>query len=536
MLERKWIMTNPLLYDVKRTLTSKSVIILMLILILLSFTLVSSFNVSTTVSSNSAITQVYAYYDSSGYHFLAFAWNQFGQGISGVTFQVNVTTSPTYGSQIVNQGQATTNSSGQTQFTILGPVDSNNSLSVSAHQANGFSGFVSVEPFVTYNATTGKEEAVPAGYLVQLEGSSIYSVTDPTNSSRDDLLVNWVGLHGAPPTNYSVYYLFENESSSSSGCTSSGGVETCTTTVQSNPVILNESSMHFLAELNSYTQILSPPNLGNVSSNSTLLINLFYPNGTATDASISFPVFELYPTPPAPISIAQSNSFVIGFFEGIFGIFIPLMAILGSYNSYGKDRISGVLESVLVQPVSRRGLSLSRFFSCFVAMSIAIFIAMGVVDGIVWHFTGSFVSSEIILSSAGAFLVELAAFTGIMMLLSRVVKSSGVLIGIGIGLFIVIDFFWGILLAIVSSLIGVGSSTVAYTKLLIIAEFVNPAQFVGVVDTYLTQQANFVGLGSFGFPITPSQYGITIPSIVLTGVLWAVLPLACFLYLAVKKD
>jgi ABC-2 type transport system permease protein len=236
------------------------------------------------------------------------------------------------------------------------------------------------------------------------------------------------------------------------------------------------------------------------------------------------------------ISPAQGNSLVISFFGSLFGIFIPLMAIVGSYNSYGKDRVSGVLESVLSQPVSRRGLSISRFVSSFSAMAIAVAVAVGVVDGIAWYYTKSFVSSSVIISSTLAFFVELAAFIGIMMLLSHIVKSSGALIGIGVGLFIVIDFFWGILLSLTISLTNTGFNSASYFRDIIIAEFVNPAQFVGLVDTYITHQASFVGISPFSFPLTPSQYGVTIPTIVATGLLWIALPLAAFLYVAVKKD
>ena len=287
-------------------------------------------------------------------------------------------------------------------------------------QPNNYnSGESGYPPFASYNPQNDNVVTyVRPDQPVPLFGSGgINIVTDSTNSSQRDIIVDWVGMFGAPPSNYSVYYSFENSSasSSSSGCQSTpGGGEVCTQVVTQpglNPQTFNESNMHILGTLNSYTQIFPSPTVANLSSIGRVNLALFYPNGTMLSQSLTtFDSTMLYPPPPSPITVAQGNSFVIGFFEGIFGLFVPLMAILGSYNSYGKDRVSGILESVLSQPVSRRGLSLSRFVSSFAAMSIAIFIAMGVVDGIVWHFTGSFVSSEIILSSAGAFLVELAVF------------------------------------------------------------------------------------------------------------------------------
>jgi hypothetical protein len=47
-------------------------------------------------------------------------------------------------------------------------------------------------------------------------------------------------------------------------------------------------------------------------------------------------------------------------------------------------------------------------------------------------------------------------------------------------------------------------------------DFANPAQFVSLVDTYLTGAASFVGFPAItgqSFSITPQAYGITIPTL-----------------------
>ena len=56
------------------------------------------------------------------------------------------------------------------------------------------------------------------------------------------------------------------------------------------------------------------------------------------------------------------------------------------------------------------------------------------------------------------------------------------------------------------------------------------------MDSYLTHQVSFAGITPFYFTITPDQYGITIPSLILTGIVWAIIPLIGFLYLAMKRD
>jgi ABC-type transport system involved in multi-copper enzyme maturation permease subunit len=343
-----------------------------------------------------------------------------------------------------------------------------------------------------------------------------------------------MGPNGTAPLGYQLYYRFYN---ATQNCQTNGNGQECTSSfnLSSN---LNQSDSQYLGTMSSYRQIFhAPPEAANLSGASYLLLGLFYPNGTSASPQPSvLPFFELYPS-TQNITPLQGSQLVAQFFESIFGLFIPLMAIVGTYNLYGKDRVSGVLESVLAQPVSRKGLSISRFVSTFVAMAAAICISVTIIDIITLYFTKAFVSSTIILSSTGAFLVELATFIGIMMLLSHVLRSSGALIGIGIGIFMVIDFFWGVIISLMAAIAHIDYGSSHFFQIAVAAEFANPAQFVGLVDTYLTHLTGFVGISAVsGFPITPEAYWISIPSIIATGIFWIVVPLAAFLYLAIKRD
>jgi ABC-2 type transport system permease protein len=554
-------MVHPLLYDIRKTFMSKSVLISMALLIAISLFLINSFAVTTTPQNTFANSQVLTWYDSSGtYHFLAFETNQFGQPLSGISLQGNLTISfqafkgpppSNLNSYPVYQGPIViTNSTGMAEFTIQVPtnqmknVNANYTAAIRINQPNGFPntfgyGSTPYSQFVSLSNGTGTSVPIPAGQVEGLGFNPINTVTDSKNSQISDIQVIWAGPFGSVPKGYSVYYQFYNET-----CTTfaqPGGSSTqCTGSGPAFPANLTESNMKFLGNLTTYDQIFKPPPLeANVSQNANIALSLFYPNGTSVTQGIqTFSTSNFYPQAQT-YTQGSINQIILGFFLAIFGTFIPLIAIVVSYNTYCKDRVSGVLESVLAQPVSRRGLSISRFIASFVAMAIAVSIAMGVVDAITSYFTKSFVNSTIMLSSAGAFFAELAAFTGIMMLLSRVIKSSGILIGIGIGLFIVIDFFWGVILSLIASANGTFINSLGYYSLAIGSEFFNPAQFVGLVDTYLTHQVNMAGIGAgfgFGFEITPSQYGITIPSLIATGILWGIIPLAGFLYLAIKRD
>ena len=314
----KATMTNPLLYDIKKTFLSKSVLISMIVLILFSLTLIPSFTFSTTVQS-SANTQVLTYYDANGYHFLAFAWNQYGEPVSGVTFLANVST------PALHQGSGTTNSSGVAQFTVSGPENGTYPVAMTETQSNGysFSGFNGQSPFQIYhNGTMG---IVPPGEI-ENAGEGIYggisSVTDSSNSSANKLLVNWAGPFGAVPKGYSVYYKFQN--GTAPNCSSSGpGVQTCTEIGFVTSTNMNESNAKFLGNLSGYMQLLSLPKLpSNVTVNTGfLLVGLFYPNGTLVN-QVGDSINYFYPQ-VQQVTPYQGSTLVTDFLTALFGLSHP---------------------------------------------------------------------------------------------------------------------------------------------------------------------------------------------------------------------
>ncbi|MDA4123101.1 MAG: ABC transporter permease [Thaumarchaeota archaeon] len=403
---------------------------------------------------------------------------------------------------------------------------------------------VNSDTITPFSSTTPPGRSVPL--FSSLPGEVFALVTDSNNASARDIRVSWVGSDGARPVGYEVYYKFVFPQCQ----TSANGGTSCVGQPQQP---LNQTNAKLLGTMSSYMQVFqAPKSEANFTATTGVLIGLVNPNGTSVaaitpgDSQQSNPnaivsVSSLYPsnklTGGQGVQATQATQIMTRFFSSIFGLFIPLLAIVGTYSTYGKDRVSGVLESVLAQPVTRRGLSLSRYLSTFAAMSAAVVVSVAVVDLVAQHFAGSFVSSAIVVSSTGALLVELAAFIGIAMLLSHLVKSSGTLIGLSIGLFLLIDFFQGLIVTIVAAILQIGPGSVGYYQVSVALDFLNPAQFVSLVVTYFTNVFTFVGIISTqGLPITPQSYGITIPAIVLTGLLWVAVPLACFLYLATKKD
>jgi ABC-2 type transport system permease protein len=217
------------------------------------------------------------------------------------------------------------------------------------------------------------------------------------------------------------------------------------------------------------------------------------------------------------------------FFAGILSFFVPLVAVIGSYSSYGKDRITGVLESVLARPVTRRGVAISRFLSTILAISIATIASVGIVDLILNSVIGSSLSASYMLSIVAGLLVEISAFTGLVFLFSHLFKSTGALLGLSIGLFIFLDFFWGLIIFLLTIALGGTIGSAVFLQATIISYYANPAQFVALVNIFVLQTTS-------GIAIQASNYGLTLPALVLVGIFWSVAPFIIFLYLAVKRD
>src|SRR3989441_364694 len=297
-------------------------------------------------------------------------------------------------------------------------------------------------------------------------------------------------------------------------------------TVTASPVAgLARGNMTLLGTLVSYYGIFKPDIPGGLNGTAIVSVALFAPNNETAVFTNRFTVSDLRP----PQTRISGTDVASSFFSSLVSFFIPLVAIVGSYSSYGKDRLTGVLESVLARPVSRRGLVLSRFLSTLLAISLAVVASVGIVDAILNNVTGSFLSQDFVLAMIAALLAEVAAFSGIVFLLSHLVKSSAVLLGISIGLFVVLDFFWSLIIYLLTALLGGTVGSAVYIQTTILANLANPAQFVSLVDTYMFGSSS-------GVLIQPANYGLTLPVLIVDGVSWAVAPFVAFLYLAMKRD
>jgi ABC-type transport system involved in multi-copper enzyme maturation permease subunit len=469
---------------------SKTVLISMAVIIALSLGLIPLVNLATsqTLTYGSGVG-VMEFYAAGEYHFLAYSSNTYGQPVAGTP--LNLTFS---GSGAPPSSSAVTNSSGFARWTTqAGPPGAQQSFVFQV------SGQTVVQGTLSHPSS--------AGDVNFFGGGSTRFVVDAANSSQTDLLFFYEGPNGTLPTMYTVYYNYSSTQGSGAP---------------------DRAHMKFLGSPTTFVTIfkLPPPPRGTT----TTTVGAFDTAGnpiavfSSTSQSIGGGGFS----PPSPQDLFTA------FTASILALVVPLMAILVAYNSYGKDRANGVLESVLARPVTRRGLGLSRYLSMVISISVAITITMGVMEVISQVLLGKILSPTFALTTVGALDVEAAAFIGITMLISQALKSTGGVIGIGIGLWVVLDFFWGLLIFLGAYLLGVQVGSGNYLGLTIDSSFLNPAQFYSLVGQYLSGAT--ITTSGTSTPISPATYGLTPFTLVAAAAFWVLVPLGSFLYLAVRRD
>ena len=427
-------------------------------------------------------TLVVGYDSGQQFKLLAYSYNIYGQPVVGT--QLNVTMNDALGH---HSATASTNASGFAVMTVP-----------SGHPGNQTFYFIRVAGQVV---AEGSLPYSHSGQVFSLAGSPIGSVVDPANSSRSEALFFFQGPNGRVPSMYRIYYNFS---------ASYGGPVT------------SAAGMTFLGSPTSYVSVFRLPEIPRSTPNVLLV---------AADANGTVEFESGFSSTGGPTEATTPLSVFSLFMSNILALVVPLMSILVAYNSYGKDRTTGVLESVLTRPVTRRSLGLTRYASFVIAISVALVVTMVAMEAISQFLLGDILPLNYAAYTVGAMAVEAAAFIGIVMVISQLTKSQGTMILASMGLWVVLDFLWTVLVFFVSAVLGVQVGSGNYLAVTIQSSFFNPAQFYSLIGVYIE------GITTVGsVPISPATYGLTPLTLALDASFWVFVPLFAFLYLVSRRD
>ncbi|MBX8631263.1 MAG: ABC transporter permease subunit [Thermoplasmata archaeon YP2-bin.285] len=294
----------------------------------------------------------------------------------------------------------------------------------------------------------------------------------------------------------------------------------------------NESQMRYYSEYTSaaVTDIV-PYNLTSHTNTTAYVFELFTSNGT----ELAWAKIQLI----NPFSGSGVSDLFFTADMPLLSMFVPLMATVAAYQTFGKDRATGALASVIVRPITRRALISSRFVSNFLSVSAASGLALVATSVIFEHYLGVYIPPGALLLSFWSLLVMAGAFTGIVYLASLLLRSTGQIMGAVIGLYIVLVILWVfpvplIPLTVSSLLIREPVGTAAYASSLAGLYFISPAGY-GFLSSSLSGSVSSVPLITGGL-YTASQLGITVYNVIAAGLAWICVPFVFSLLMFTRRD
>jgi ABC-2 type transport system permease protein len=347
----------------------------------------------------------------------------------------------------------------------------------------------------------------------------VNGIFNPANKSNLGLLALYVGSGGstAPPITFYISQINLSRVSSV------------------NPASLEANSTFSVTqsgfvETTIFPQVTAADRGMNYSVVATNTTGAFIAFTTSSDTS---PVGILGPLSLyTKLSQSDLQGLVFSGTSQILGFLIPILAIFAAYLTYGKDRTTGVLESVLKRPITRGEIIFSRFISNSVAIIGAVALSMLFSDLIINHYLGSYLSAYFDAYFIWTYVVEGLSFLALVYLFSHLVKSQGALLGAAIAIFVVWDLFWTIIPIAILSALGIGSSTNTYLSAEVLFNYISPAGYGSLVQTFFTGKIGLISSTS----INPALFGINVPLLITAGILWMVVPFAIAFSLAVKRD
>lgn len=243
---------------------------------------------------------------------------------------------------------------------------------------------------------------------------------------------------------------------------------------------------------------------------------------------------------PASVPVSQrsiTDEGVFNLIDALFGFLIPILAIFMGYFTYGKDRTSGVLESVVTRPVTKSELLITRFIASIIAILIAVIVSIFVIDAGQLSYFRTGIPANFILALILIYFVEGAAFIGLVYMFAHLVKSQSALLGLSVALFIVFALLWNTVATLV--LVEVFHANILSLSALqgqINFNFASPSGYGRNVAIYMTHIATLTSAVGNSVKINPSSYGITEASLGGIGLVWLAVPIIIAYLLSKKWD
>lgn len=509
---------NPYRHEFQHFLRTKTVIAVVIVGVIAGG--LGFFSVS-NASSSVSISGAGFWYDSGGaYHVDLWVFDNAGNPVSGVRVDLVISTLytgiPPPPTVLLNQ-TLSSDSQGRVQFSVP--------LALGNYSA----GVTAVYPAVPGSTVSGalgsgfELQPAPAGTLNVL-GTPFTYVARNFYTVDDEYLLIWAGPNATVPTGDQVI-----------SCSFTTNVSNISTPFPTNCTGESNVSTVLLGPVSGYRTSLPIPSVPSASFNypeenftfieirnatGAVLYSmglgtgcLGFCNGPVPVGGSGYFPGALTPGPGVVSSSAAELSF-----------FLPLMALMATYWSYARPRLTGTLEPVLVRPVTRRGLFLVRYGTVALALAVAAVAEVLLLDLGTTSILHEPLPVGFLAPLAGGILVAGLGFAGLIFLAAHAFRSTGPVLGVGVALLLVLSLFWLEVLFLVGYLVELGNTAnlgpLLTENLLLRSQLLAPPQFPNLATVLLTGFSNF---GNTGGNVAAAA-GITAPLTATVAVLWIVVP------------
>lgn len=480
-------------YDLRRTLSGKFTIITIALIVIISALLgyVLTSGGGGAAGGTPSIQTLSSYtYSNDTYNVSIYAFNQNGQPAP---------TLPIFLQYNGNYANITTESDGFAHYTIhsnLTFMQLNYSTSQITSSSSSFS-LHNMELISKYS---------PDAVQVELQ-----TVTKAGTTNSQELLLYYSPTFVNQTSNtVFIYYTLYNRTGSSS-------------------VSMNIPNMTYYSQVtvNAVGTQLLYINPANRSALQGVVVSVFPSNN-----STALPITAQSYIPQNLVSTVGVANFAFQLYAAIFGIFIPLLASLSAYFYFGKDRASGVLESVITRPVTKGRIILSRYIANVSSLTVAFAIGVAVFDLFLYRGIGSYLTTSYAGSLIWSYFVEIAAFTGLIYIASLYLRSQGAILGVAIGLFLVFALFWtGIIEPLLMTYVfHVIAGTNAYQQLEVYFYAINPASYGSLMAFFISPTT------LLGVPTDAAKFGVTQISVAAVGLIWFLIPIILAFTVGRRRD
>ena len=505
------------IYDFRRTVTGRFTIIMIVLIVLATAAIAYSAasNASTSVSSpgSNAYLMPEIYPVSGGFKVVDLAVNGYGQPVPGLKITSEAMNAsqkgigvPGSGSEYLNK---TTNPQGFANFTI-----SKSWSGVIYSYTNQYTDGISVSnstAFLTGNTSSSSFQ--PNFYPPGLEsiGSSnlsgqaylyMFSVASTVSSSHSDVFAYYAAPNGSLMPSEKVYYKVDYTSFSFP--------------------LQNHTGMVYFKTIGGIKSTVFSVPLNSTADNAYVTVALFNASSDTFSAGTAGVLYK----------VVSAGSTLESVLSLPYEFLIPILGIFSAYFYYGKDKASGVLESIISRPVTKGRIFMSRFTAGSLSFLFAIGVAEGIADLIIFRYTGSWISSHTFFSIALGYTAEAIAFSGLIYLTSQYLKAQGSILGTGIGLFFILALFWGLIIDVILFESHVNLALKSSIVLRVTLSAISPS-FIPTLASDLNTGVYSTGIGN---SLPASSVGITAFSVVGVGIVWIIVPFVISFLLARSRD